>query len=49
MATTSWLIISFDTAGEVLFAMASALTHQVFNGLPNVDSAYCRLRQQYQN
>jgi hypothetical protein len=32
-----------------MFATASTLTHQVFNGLPNVNRAYFRLRQQYQN
>jgi hypothetical protein len=37
-----------DTDGEVIFATASTLTHQVFNSLPNINRAYFRLRQQYQ-
>jgi hypothetical protein len=30
MAKTSWVIVTFDTDGEVIFAMASILTHQDF-------------------
>src|SRR5215510_6464881 len=37
-----------DTAGEVIFAGSSTLTHRVFEDLPNVNHAYLRLRQQYQ-
>jgi hypothetical protein len=40
---------AFDTAGEVIFVTASTPTHQVFNGLPHMNRAYCRLRQQYQS
>jgi hypothetical protein len=40
--------IKSDTAGEVIFAPASTLTHQVFNGPPNMNRAYFRLRHQYQ-
>jgi hypothetical protein len=36
------------TAGEVIFAAASTPTHQVFNGVANMDRVYFRLRQQYQ-
>ena len=32
-AKTSRLIVAFDTAGEVIFAMASTLTHQDFRPL----------------
>jgi hypothetical protein len=41
------LLATFDTAGEVIFATVSTLTHQVFIGLPNMNHAYFRLRQQY--
>jgi hypothetical protein len=43
----SWVIVVFDTDGEVIFATASRLTHKVFNSLPNINPAYFRLRQQY--
>jgi hypothetical protein len=46
MATTSWVIAMFDPAGEVVFATASMLKHQVFNSPPNMNRAYFRLRQQ---
>jgi hypothetical protein len=36
-----------DTTGEVIFTTASTLTHQVFNGLPNMNRAHFRLCQQY--
>jgi hypothetical protein len=36
-----------DTAGEVIFAGSSTLTHRVFENLPNVNHAYLRLRQQF--
>jgi len=35
------------TAGEVIFAAASTLIYQVFNGVPNMNRVYLRLRQQY--
>jgi hypothetical protein len=35
-----------DPAGEVIVATANTLTHSVFTGLPNMNRAYCRLRQQ---
>jgi hypothetical protein len=38
-----------DTDGEVIFAAVSTLTHQVFNGLPNMNRTYFGLRHQYQN
>jgi hypothetical protein len=41
------LLGTFDTADEVIFATASTLTHQVFIGLPSMNRAYFRLRQQY--
>jgi hypothetical protein len=37
-----------DTDGEVIFAMASTLTHKIFNGPLNMNRASFRLRQQYQ-
>jgi hypothetical protein len=37
-----------NTAGEVIFASASTQTHQVSNGLPTMNRAHFRLRQQYQ-
>jgi hypothetical protein len=37
-----------DTAGEVMFAGSSTLTHRVFEDRPNVNHAYVRLRQRYQ-
>jgi hypothetical protein len=43
----SWVIVTCDTAGEVLFATASTLTHQVFNGVLHMNRVYFRLRQQY--
>jgi hypothetical protein len=46
MATSSWLIVAFDTDGEVMFATVSTLTHQVINGLPNITFTYSRLRHQ---
>jgi len=39
-------ITASDTNGEVIFAAASTLTHQVFNGSPNMNRAYFRLRHQ---
>jgi hypothetical protein len=44
----SWLLPTFDTAGEVGFAGISTLTDLVFKLVPNVNHAYFRLRQQYQ-
>jgi hypothetical protein len=35
------------TAGEVIFAAVSTLTQTVFNGVPNMNRLYSRLRQQY--
>ena len=32
--------------GEVIFAAASTLTHQVFNGPPHMNRTYCKLRHQ---
>jgi hypothetical protein len=36
-------ITASDTNGEVILAAASTLTHQVFNGPPNMNRAYFRL------
>jgi hypothetical protein len=44
----SWVIVIVGTDGEVIFATASTLTHQVFDGLPNMNRVCFRLRQQYQ-
>jgi hypothetical protein len=46
LANTSWLIVSFDSAGEVMFAGASTLTNEVFKCLSNMNRAYFRIRQQ---
>jgi hypothetical protein len=35
-------------AGEVVFAAAGMLKHQVFNSPPNMNRTYFRLRQQHQ-
>jgi hypothetical protein len=48
LATTSWVIGIFDTAGEVSFAGMSTLTNLVFGLLLNVNRTSSRLRQQYQ-
>jgi hypothetical protein len=40
LVTTSSVFVAFDTNGEVIFAAASTLTHQVFNGMPNMNRAY---------
>jgi hypothetical protein len=48
LVRASWLFVIFDTAGEVFFAPASTLTHQVFIGLPNMNRGYFGLRHQYQ-
>jgi hypothetical protein len=45
---TNWVFRTFDTDGEVFFATASTLTHQVFIGLPNMNRGYFGLRHQYQ-
>jgi hypothetical protein len=37
-----------DPAGEVIFAAASTLIHQAFNGLLNMNRVFFRLRHQYQ-
>jgi hypothetical protein len=31
-----WLLAEWDTAGEVIFAVAGTLTYQVFNGVPKM-------------
>jgi len=41
-----WVIVTFDTAGEVIFTTASRVKHQVFNGLLLMNGASFRLRQQ---
>jgi hypothetical protein len=41
------VIVTFDTDGEVIFAMASTLTHKIFNGPLNMNRASFRLRHQY--
>jgi hypothetical protein len=38
MATTSWLIVAFDTAGEVIFTEASQFANQPVERAPSVDS-----------
>jgi hypothetical protein len=40
------VVTKSDTDGEVMFTMTSTLTYQVFIGLPNMNRAYFRLRQQ---
>jgi hypothetical protein len=48
MSKGNWLIVTFDTAGEVSFAGISALANPVFGLVLNVNHTYFRLRQQYQ-
>ena len=43
----SWVIVTCDTAGEVIFATARMLKHQGFNSPPNMNYVYFRLRHQY--
>jgi hypothetical protein len=47
LANNSWLCGICDTAGEVVFATTSMLTHQVFNSPPHMNRASFRLRQPY--
>jgi hypothetical protein len=47
MARTSWLIVIFDTAGEVSFAGISMLANPAFGLVLNIHYTYFRLRQQY--
>jgi hypothetical protein len=46
LANISWLIGTFDTAGEVSFAGISTLTNTVFGFALNLNHTYFRLRQQ---
>jgi hypothetical protein len=47
MAMTSWLFVTFDTAGEVSFAGISTQTNPVFRLVLNVNCPHFRLCQQY--
>ena len=47
LATTSWVIVTFDTAGEVSFARISMLTNPAFRLVLNVNRVFFGLRQQY--
>jgi hypothetical protein len=47
LATTSWLFVTFDTAGEVMFMTVSTLLPQLFKHLSNLNGAHLALRQQY--
>jgi hypothetical protein len=47
MARTSWLIVTFDTDGEVSFGGTLTLINLVFKSAPNINCACFRLRHQY--
>jgi hypothetical protein len=47
LVRASWIIVAFDTAGEVSFAGISTLTNPVFRLVLHVNRAYFRLRQPY--